>query len=96
MLLPALSGELWCFLKLIEYKLYTPLETLNRARSRIGESNYNLFSNNCEHFALWCKTGISESHQISSLLDTLMMTDLKGHVIKMSSDMANEKITPRK
>ena len=33
-----------------------------------------------------------ESHQISGLLDTLMMTDYKGHVIKMSSDMANEKI----
>lgn len=30
-----------------------------------------------------------ESHQISGLLDTLMMTDYKGHVIKMSSDMAN-------
>ena len=89
---PERSGELWDYLKVIEYKLYTPQETLNRARSRIGESNYNLFSNNCEHFALWCKTGISESHQISSLLDTLMMTDLKGHVIKMSSDMANEKI----
>ena len=33
-----------------------------------------------------------ESHQISNLPDTLMMTDYKGHVIKMSSDMANEKI----
>lgn len=33
-----------------------------------------------------------ESHQISGLLDTLMMTDYKGRVIKMSSDMANEKI----
>lgn len=32
-----------------------------------------------------------ESHQISGLPDTLMMTDYKGCVIKMSSDMANEK-----
>lgn len=89
---PERSGKLWDYLKIVEYRLYTPKETLARARSRIGESNYNLFSNNCEHFALWCKTGISESHQISGLLDTLMMTDYKGHVIKMSSDMANEKI----
>lgn len=88
---PERSGKLWDYLKIVEYRLYTPKETLARARSRIGESNYNLFSNNCEHFALWCKTGISESHQISGLLDTLMMTDYKGHVIKMSSDMANEK-----
>lgn len=89
---PERSGKLWDYLKIVEYRLYTPKETLARARSRIGESNYNLFLNNCEHFALWCKTGISESHQISGLLDTLMMTDYKGHVIKMSSDMANEKI----
>lgn len=33
-----------------------------------------------------------ESHQISGLPYTLMLTDYKGHVIKMSSDMANEKI----
>lgn len=33
-----------------------------------------------------------ESNQISGLPDTLMMTDYKGRAIKMSSDMANEKI----
>ncbi len=33
-----------------------------------------------------------ESHQISGLPDTLMMTDYKGRVIKIYSDMANEKI----
>jgi len=33
-----------------------------------------------------------ESHQISGLLDTLMMTDYKSRATKMSSDMANEKI----
>lgn len=33
-----------------------------------------------------------ESHQISDLPDTFMMTDYKGRVIKMSSDMSNEKI----
>lgn len=89
---PERSGKLWDYLKIVEYRLYTPKETLARARSRIGESNYNLFSNNCEHFALWCKTGISESHQISGLPDTLMMTDYKGRIIKIYSDMANEKI----
>lgn len=88
---PERSGKMWDYLRVIKYRLYTPEETLARARSRIGESDYNLFSNNCEHFALWCKTGISESHQISGLLDTLMMTDYKGHVIKMSSHMGTEK-----
>lgn len=32
-----------------------------------------------------------ESHQISGLPDTLMMTDYKGRAIKIYSDMANEK-----
>ena len=32
-----------------------------------------------------------ESHQISGLPYTLMLTDYKGRAIKMSSDMSNEK-----
>lgn len=34
-----------------------------------------------------------ESHQISGLPYTLMLTDYKGRAIKMSSDMSNEKNT---
>jgi hypothetical protein len=40
---------------------------IDRAESRLGESNFDLFSNNCEHFAAWCKTGISGSNQIDSI-----------------------------
>jgi len=41
-----------------EYRwCYDAHEVLDRARSRIGESDYNLLLNNCEHFARWCKTG---------------------------------------
>ena len=39
-------------------------ETVSRARSRMGEKEYNLLFNNCEHFALWCKTGINKSAQV--------------------------------
>ena len=42
--------------------------TLRRAMSRIGEQNYNLLFNNCEHFAIWCKTGRHRSSQIDSAL----------------------------
>jgi hypothetical protein len=35
-----------------------------RAQSRIGESGYNLFRNNCEHFATWCATGRGASEQV--------------------------------
>lgn len=40
---------------------------IERAESRVGESGYHLFSNNCEHFARWCKTGVSDSSQIDAI-----------------------------
>lgn len=44
---------------------YGPRKTVERARSMIGKGDYNLFNHNCEHFAIWCKTGVMESTQIS-------------------------------
>ena len=43
--------------------------TLRRAMSRIGEQDYNLLFNNCEHFATWCKTGRHRSSQIDSAIE---------------------------
>ena len=43
--------------------------TLRRAMGRIGEQNYNLLFNNCEHFATWCKTGRHQSAQVNSVID---------------------------
>ena len=51
-----------------QYHLFSPEETVERAYSRLGERDYNLLTNNCEHFAIWCKTNISESWQIEELL----------------------------
>lgn len=53
------------------YHLYTPEETVERAKSRLGEKDYNLATKNCEHFAIWCKTGISESTQVKKVLKIL-------------------------
>lgn len=44
---------------------YGPHETVQRARSKIGKGGYNLLTHNCEHFAIWCKTGLNESSQLS-------------------------------
>ena len=55
-------------LKTKNYRLYSPEETIKRAKSRIGETKYNLLFGNCEHFAIWCKTGVSESHQVNAVL----------------------------
>lgn len=51
-----------------DYKIYTPEETIARAESRLGESTYNLALNNCESYAMWCKTGVNISYQTLSAL----------------------------
>lgn len=47
--------------------IYSGAETVERARSRLGQKGYNLVTNNCEHFAVWCKTGRDESSQVRDL-----------------------------
>lgn len=54
------------------FKLYSPQETMERALSRVGEDKYNLLLNNCEHFAIWCKTGVSESYQVKRVINSLL------------------------
>ena len=38
---------------------------VERAFSRLGEREYSLTGNNCEHFARWCKTGVAVSEQVT-------------------------------
>lgn len=47
---------------------FTNDEIVVRACSRIGESQYKIFSNNCEHFCNWCITGTSHSAQVAEFL----------------------------
>ena len=51
-----------------KYSTYSAEETLKRAYSRLGEARYSLVKNNCEHFAMWCKTGESESTQVRQIV----------------------------
>ena len=44
-------------------------EIVRRARSRLGENLYRLFTNNCEHFCEWCLHGEARSFQVEALLD---------------------------
>jgi hypothetical protein len=41
-------------------------EIIRRALSRVGENQYRLLTNNCEHFCNWCLYGESRSDQVRS------------------------------
>ena len=61
----------------LEVRVYTKKE-LKEKRSdeeivriallRVGEGNYNLLKNNCEHFAYECTFGVKKSDQVDSLI----------------------------
>ena len=44
---------------------FGPRKTILRAKALIGTREYDLLDNNCEHFAIWCKTGVKKSTQVS-------------------------------
>ena len=57
----------------VKFKIYSPEETVERAKSRIGERKFVLPANNCEHFALWCKTGVRQSYQVNLVLKAVFV-----------------------
>ena len=58
--------------KIINYPqsqaVYDPSEVATRAINRIGEDDYNVIFNNCEHFACWCVTGNYRCDQVNSVM----------------------------
>ena len=68
----------------IVFFMFSATETSNEERAQqrgkqssiiyseqLGEKEYNLVTNNCEHFAIWCKTGVSESSQVDKVLQLI-------------------------
>ncbi|WP_223547011.1 lecithin retinol acyltransferase family protein [Pseudomonas sp. A-B-19] len=47
---------------------YSKDEIVSRARSRVGENQYRILTNNCEHFCSWCLKGKSCSTQVRVIL----------------------------
>ncbi|MCC5643472.1 lecithin retinol acyltransferase family protein [Nostoc sp. CHAB 5824] len=48
-----------------------PIVVFMRAKRRLGEKSYNIFYNNCEHFAHYCKTGEPISPQVEKAKEIL-------------------------
>ena len=70
-------------------KRFSPEETVFRARSRLGEKNYNLLFNNCEHFVLWCKYGKSKSVQVENVITAALVISavaITAHLIKSEEE----------
>ena len=68
-----------------------------RAKSRLDETDYSLFLNNCEHFVSWCKTGNSESQQVKEsskeLYDLLgISNDMQTTLLSLTSLFENQQI----
>jgi hypothetical protein len=49
---------------------HDPDAIIARAMSKLGEGNYHLVFNNCQHFARWCATGDHRSEQVTSVAAT--------------------------
>jgi len=65
------EDALFNYIRAAGYHLFSPQETIERAKSRLGEEKYSLPFNNCEHFAIWCKTNVKESHQVNQWITRL-------------------------
>ncbi|BFZ20460.1 hypothetical protein BsWGS_23499 [Bradybaena similaris] len=46
----------------------SPAEIVKNAISKVGQVGYNLLFSNCEHFAKWCRYGLSKSDQVDNVL----------------------------
>jgi len=77
---------------------FVPEVVVHRAESRLGERNYNLLFNNCEHFATWCKTGINYSQQVVDFVPMIRYIDvdtLSEPVNRSLDDEANQNESTR-
>ncbi len=64
-------------------------EALNRAHSRVGETDYNLVFNNCEHFVNWCLYDVPACHQVQSVAGGATKALLRNPRAALIPPMAN-------
>ncbi len=62
--------------KLVNHKrpLNEPEEVATTAMKHLGKTGYQLWTNNCEHFASFCKTGKPESQQVKRATKAALAT----------------------
>lgn len=55
-------------------RIFNKEEAVKRAKSRLGENNYSIWGNNCEHFVEWSINGLHESRQVYSALRGILIS----------------------
>ena len=65
------SGQLLYVYRYV-HRSYSANEAASRAQERLEENNYNLLSNNCEHFVAWCINGDRQSDQVDNAWQRLL------------------------
>ena len=57
------ANETEIFIRPYKNRKYSPDEAILRACLRLGEAQYHILHNNCEHFVEWCISGKHHSQQ---------------------------------
>lgn len=73
--LPAFRGDGEITIRSYDSPKYEGMTVVMRAYSRLGENEYDIHGNNCEHFCTWAITGERVSKQVNSVEN---IADLAG------------------
>jgi hypothetical protein len=80
--------------EVVEYppeSCFSPEEVIQRALSRLGETRYCAWENNCEHFARWCKTGQSVSEQSDTAKGVMALGLVTAGTVAIASSFEQPK-----
>ncbi len=71
-------------LEIVIHKNCMPVSwTIETAHSCLGQQNYNLIFNNCEHFASYCKTGDKSSLQVKDATISVVSGSIVNNIAKL-------------
>ncbi|ELU07255.1 hypothetical protein CAPTEDRAFT_190177 [Capitella teleta] len=73
------------------YECFTDEDVIAIARNAVGENRYNVLSNNCEHFARFCKIGKKQSTQVKHFQQALVKNVKTLSQVMLTSNGDNRK-----
>ena len=60
----------------IKQRIRNPEKAVTEAEKCLSKPGYDIFKNNCEHFAVFCKTGLRASFQVIELIEFMRLDSL--------------------